>query len=306
VVSWLPVLLLVSTLSPTFGPEPDLDALRHDLLLRLNLERERAGASPLRLVPALNQAAQQHAEETGRRRSPGPEPGGTEAMERRLRQVGYVAHTWDESFVVSWGDPRQVIAEWRSVDRGSDGMSPRFRDVGIGISEYRGTLLYTFLFGWHQGDYFARETAALRDLERVRAEMLSRVNAARRSAGLAPLRRSLDLDLAAQAHARDLLERGYYKHVSPEGTTPVSRARAAGYPSDLVSENLHQRTASIETVLEDWLRSPGHRRNILDPGASELGVGLALGPGYGLDSSGYRVVWVQTFGRRSETARLAP
>lgn len=293
----LPVLLLVSALSPA----PDLERVRQELLLRLNEERELAGAPPLRLVPVLNQAAQQHAEETGRRGS----SGGTESVQARLGAMGYVARTWNESFVVSWGDSREVIARWRA-DRRSHGLSPQFRDVGIGIAEYRGVPFYAFLFGWHQGDWFARETVALRDLEAVRAEMLARVNAARKSAGLPLLRRSLDLDLAAQAHARDLLARGYYSHVSPEGSTPLSRAAAAGYTPNLIAENLHDRTAPIEVVLQEWLRSPGHRRNILDPGASELGVGLAIGPGYGLDPSGYRVVWVQSFGRRAGAVRLAP
>lgn len=293
----LPVLLLVTALSPV----PDLDRARQELLLRLNEEREHAGAPPLRLVPVLNQAAQQHAEETVRRGS----GGSTETMQARLGQVGYLAYTWNESFVVTRGDLREVVARCRS-DRRSQGMSPGFRDVGIGIAEYRGAPLYAFLFGWHQGDHFARETAALRDLERVRAEMLDRVNAVRRSAGLPPLRRSLDLDRAAQAHARDLLARGYYSHVSPEGSDPMSRARAAGYTADLIAENLHQRIAPVEAVLEDWLRSPAHRRNLLDPGAKELGLGLAIGPGYGLDASGYRVVWVQSFGRRAGAVRLAP
>lgn len=293
----LPVLLLVTVLSPA----PDLERVRQDLLLRLNEERELAGAPPLRLVPVLNQAAQQHAEETGRKGS----SGGTESVQTRLGNVGYLAYTWNESFVVSWGDPREVVSRCRS-DRRSRGMSPQFRDVGIGIAEYGGVPFYAFLFGWHQGDFFDRETAALRDLEAVRAEMLERVNAARRSAGLPPLRRSPDLDRAAQEHARDLLARRYYDHHSPEGSTPLSRASAAGYTADLIAENLHQRTAPVEAVLDDWLRSPAHRRNLLDPGASDLGVGLAIGPGYGLDPSGYRVVWVQSFGRRAGAVRLAP
>lgn len=270
--SAMPVLLLVSVLSPA----PDLDPARQDLLLRLNAERERAGAPPLRLVPALSQVAQQQAENRSQRSA--------KVVQARLLEVGYTARTWKEASVTSW---ENALA----------GVSPDFRDVGIGIATFGDEPLYTFLFGWHQGDYFASETAGLRDLESVRAEMLARVNSARRSAGLAPLERSPDLDLAAQAHARDLLERGYYSHLSPEGSTPVSRARAAGYPSDLVAENIHERTGPVELILKDWLSSPGHRRNILDPAAAELGVGLAIGPGYGLDPKSYRVVWVQTFGR---------
>ena len=297
----LPVLLLVTALSPA----PDLDRVRQDLLLRLNAEREHAGAPPFRLVPVLNQAAQQQVEETGRRGSAGRLSEESEAVQARLGNVGYLAYTWKESFVVSDGDLHEVVDQWRRLDRRSRGLSPQLRDVGIGITEYRGATLYALLFGWHQGDYFARETASLRDLEAVRAEMLARVNAARRSAGLAPLKRSPDLDRAAQEHARDQLERGYFEHVSPEGSTPVSRASAAGYRGP-VSENLHRRIGPLEVVLDDWLRSPGHRRNLLDPGASDLGVGLAIGPGYGLDPSGYRVIWVQNFGRPAGTVGLAP
>ena len=280
----LPVLLLVSVLSPA----PDLDQARQDLLLRLNAEREQAGAPPLRLVPALNQVAQQQAEDRSQRSA--------KVVQARLHQVGYTARTWSESSMTAWEDAREAVRR----------TSPAFRDLGIGISEYQGVPLYTLLFGWHQGDYFASETAGLQDLEAVRAEMLARVNAARRSAGLAPLKRCVDLDLAAQAHARDLLERGYYSHRSPEGSTPSSRARAAGYPSDQVAENLHERTGPIELIVKDWLNSPGHRRNILNPDATELGIGLALGSGYGRDPGSYRVVWVQSFGRRTEAAGLAP
>lgn len=272
----LPVLLLlVSVLSPA----PDLDQERQDLLLRLNAEREQAGAPPLRLVPALNQVAQQQAQDRSQRSA--------KVVQARLLQVGYTARTWSESSMTDWEDARDAVRR----------TSPDFRDVGIGISQYQGVPLYTLLFGWHQGDYFASETARLHDLEAVRAEMLARVNAARRAAGLAPLRRSLDLDLAAQAHARDLLERGYYSHRSPEGSTPASRARATGYPSSRVSENLHERTGPVELIVKDWLNSPGHRSNIMDPDATELGVGLALGPGHGLDPGGYRTVWVQSFGK---------
>jgi uncharacterized protein YkwD len=297
----LPVLLLVTALSPA----PDLDRVRQDLLLQLNAEREHSGAPPFRLVPVLNQAAQQQAEETGRRGWGGRLSEESAAVQARLGNVGYLAYTWKESFVVSDGDLHEVVDHWRRLDRRSRELSPQLRDVGIGIAEYRGATLYALLFGWHQGDYFARETASLRDLEAVRSEMLARVNAARRSAGLAPLRRSPDLDRAAQEHAHDQLERGYFEHVSPEGSTPLSRGSAAGYRG-LISENLHRRIGPLEAILEDWLRSPGHRRNLLDPGASDLGVGLAIGPGYGLDPSGYRVIWVQNFGRRSETAGLAP
>jgi uncharacterized protein YkwD len=288
-------LLLLLSLS-VLTPVPDGNALRADLLLRLNQERSRAGLPPLRLIPALSQAAQLHAEEIGIRASSRPEPGGGDAMWRRLGDVGYTAHTWSESLIVSFGGPDDVVHRWRRERRDQGGMTPAFQDVGIGIAEYRGAPLYVLLFGWHRGDYFARQTAALRDLERIRSEMLARVNEVRRSAGLRPLRENAELDRAAQEHARDLLLRGYYRHESLEGARPGDRALAAGYPTGSVAENLHQDRYTVERTLDDWLNSPGHRRNLLDPRGADLGLGLAVGEGYGLDASAYRVIWVQEIG----------
>lgn len=302
------LLLSLSVLIPGGNPGGDASTLRQDLLLRLNRERTRAGLLPLRLIPALNQAAQIHAEEVGVRASNRPEPGGTDAMQRRLGEVGYTAYTWSESLIVSLEGPDDVVDRWRAERRrdpggrggrgGPGGMTPAFQDVGIGIASYRGAPLYVLLFGWHRGDYFARQTAGLRDLERLRAEMLARVNAVRRSAGLRPLRENAELDRAAQGHARDLLMRGYYQHQSPEGSMPGDRALAAGYPTGFVGENLHENRYSVERALDDWLHSSGHRRNLLDPDCTDLGLGLALGEGYGLDPNAYRVVWVQELGRR--------
>lgn len=300
-VRWLSVVLLLLWVGARVAvAEKDP---REDLLVRLNQERFRSGLPPLRLVAALSLAAQEHAEEISRRRSNRPEPGGTAAMVGRLQRVGYTAFTWNESILVARGSADQVIAQWRERDRRSAGLSPSFRDVGIGISDYYGAPLYTLLFGWHLGDQFARETAGLDDLNRVRAEMLSRVNAVRTAAGLPILVPDPSLDEAAQAHAQDLLARTYYSHVSPEGSTPMSRVQAAGYPAEAVAENLHQIAGSVEEVMAGWLHSPGHRRNILDPIVSELGVGVAVGPGYGLDPNGYRVIWVQNFGRPSSVRK---
>ena len=67
----------------------------------------------------MNLAAQQHGDETGPRGT----SGGTGAVQARLGDVGYLAYTWNESFVVSRGDLGDVVARCRS-DRRSRGMSP--------------------------------------------------------------------------------------------------------------------------------------------------------------------------------------
>ncbi|MBX6424255.1 CAP domain-containing protein [Thermosulfurimonas sp. F29] len=53
-----------------------------------------------------------------------------------------------------------------------------------------------------------------------------------------PLSWSEALAEAAAEHARDMLERGYFSHVSPEGFGPMERVLSAGYPAAFVGESL--------------------------------------------------------------------
>jgi uncharacterized protein YkwD len=158
--------------------------------------------------------------------------------------------------------------------------------------------VYVFLFGWHKGEFFAAATARLADHARIAAEMLAQVNEVRRGEGLRPLAASPVLDRISQAHAEDMLARSYVGHRTPEGLGPSDRAAAGGYPSG-IGENIVAGRFSVEQALEAWLASPGHRRNILDPGIHEMGLGLAVGAGYDAAPGGYEVIWVQSFGRGS-------
>ena len=55
------------------------------------------------------------------------------------------------------------------------------------------------------------------------------VNAERSKRGLRPVSRDADLGQAARKHARDMVRRGYFSHVSPGGSTLGDRLRSAGY-----------------------------------------------------------------------------
>lgn len=266
---------------------------RDEWLGFLNQERARTGAPPLRLLPVLSQVAQQQAEEMAARRLRSPS---TAMVSGRLQRVGYSAHDWGQDFAVATVSPEtgRVTLRWSPGSRAA--LAGRFRDVGIGAAALDGATFYVFLFGWHQGDYFATATAGLSDRTWIAAEMLARVNDVRRQAGLPPLAANPRLDQLSQTHADDLLRRAYYDHRTPEGLDPSARARAAGYRSG-IGENIAEQRFSVDEVLAAWLDSPGHRRNILDPTCREMGLGLAVGAGYDAAPGGYRVVWVQSFGR---------
>ena len=266
---------------------------REELVRLINAERSRAGSPPLRLEADLARAAQGHAEEVARR---GSLQGGSSAdVNRHLQKAGYQAHEWTENMISTGSGPGEILRSWRQRNPSTfrDLMQPEYRDLGIGISRMGGTPLYSFLFAVPQADYFQRETSDLRDVDKVRQEMLVKVNAARKRAGLRPVKGNARLDRAAQGHAQDMLARGFFAHESPSGTTVRERSTAVGYRWLTIGENIAFGQTSVSEVMETWMDSPGHRKNILTRDFTELGTGLALGRG---KDGKYQVYWVQNFG----------
>jgi uncharacterized protein YkwD len=277
----------------------DPEAFRRELLRRLNDARAAAGAPPLRLSPALDRAAQRHVEDVVARGSLRGERRPEQAMEQRLREAGYDAHQWAENLMSGPASPAELVAAWRRDD--SDGtfrrlLEPTYTDLGIGIGRLDGAPLCSILFAVPQSTAFARETAGLRDRERVRAELVTRVDDERRraAAGRQPLTVDSRLDAAAQRHADDMLARSYFAHRDPDGKTVRERAREAGFDWSAIGENIAEGQQSIKEVVESWMRSAGHRENILDRRYTRTGVGLALGRDP--KTGEYRILWVQTFG----------
>jgi len=290
------LLLTLAALLPGTAQAAPAD-VRAELLRTINAERQRAGAPPLRLLRPLIQVAQQHAEEiaiSGRVQLP---RGSERQVDEWMRRAGYNAHRWTESVVSSPADPGGIVRDWRQHDRSiwATVLSPEMRDVGIGVARMNGLPLYAFLFAVPESEHFSQSTRGLGDLNRVRAEMLAQVNAQRRKAGAPPLALNADLQEAAQAHAQDMLARGFFAHKSPSGTTVRERSRKAGYDWRAIGENIAEGQTSVNEVMTTWMNSPGHRENILNPAFRELGVGLVLGKGR---DGEYRVIWVQNFGAK--------
>ncbi|WP_017571665.1 CAP domain-containing protein [Nocardiopsis halotolerans] len=106
----------------------------------------------------------------------------------------------------------------------------------------------------------------------VTDQVVTLVNDERAEAGCDPLRVDQRLTAAAQEHSEDMNRRDYMAHVSPEGEGPGDRARQHGYHA-WGAENVAMGQTSAEQVMEAWMNSDGHRRNILDCGLVAIGVG---------------------------------
>ncbi|ONI70341.1 hypothetical protein ALI144C_47600 [Actinosynnema sp. ALI-1.44] len=93
------------------------------------------------------------------------------------------------------------------------------------------------------------------------------------------------LTTSAQKHSSDMAARKYFSHTTPEGVTFDQRIRAAGYPSP-GAENIAKGQRTAAQVMNSWMNSDGHRRNILNCSYKKIGVGV--------DTNGF--YWTQNFG----------
>ena len=125
---------------------------------------------------------------------------------------------------------------------------------------------------------------------RVTAEVIELTNTERSIHGREKLRANARLMRAAQVHAEQMARAGQQAHVLPNAAYPRAedRLEAAGYNWQSFGENLALGQASPAEAVRSWMHSRSHRRNIVSPEFTELGVG------YAIDRAG-RPYYVQVF-----------
>ena len=101
------------------------------------------------------------------------------------------------------------------------------------------------------------------------------------------------LGRAAAVHAQSMAQFGYLEHEGRDGSSPADRASRAGYRWRSIGENVAMGQTTPEKVVQDWLRSPEHCANIMEPRFTEMGVAFAVNT-----ASEGGIYWAQSFGRR--------
>ncbi len=119
------------------------------------------------------------------------------------------------------------------------------------------------------------------DRPALEAQLLVLVNQARSDHGLQPVSADPEATRVARAHSRDMLVRGYFSHVSPQGQDPFDRMRQGGLRYRAAGENLAL-ARNVAQVHQGLMNSPGHRANILRPAFGRLGIGIVDGGRHGL------------------------
>lgn len=125
-------------------------------------------------------------------------------------------------------------------------------------------------------------------------EILRLVNLERKKRGIAPLTWNRQMAWAARYHAADMAHDDYFGHTSqdPENKSLCGafvRMRKFGRGD---AENIAAGGLSPKATMEQWMHSPGHKKNILNPSFKSMGVGYYYKAGLKNDWGHY---WVQNF-----------
>lgn len=107
--------------------------------------------------------------------------------------------------------------------------------------------------------------------------LVAEMNRERAAFGLAPLRIDDRLSMAAEDRIDDMFSKEYFAHVSPDGTQPFVWADRRGYEYRTIGENLAVGYRTSTVVVDGWMHSAGHRRNILGREFEDVGIAIAIG-----------------------------
>lgn len=142
-------------------------------------------------------------------------------------------------------------------------------------------------------------------LHQMQTSELCLINRVREHYGLHPLEYNADLRDSALGHSDSMVTHRYFAHEGPGGTVD-GRISRAGYLAHAraftIGENIGggqgSRYGSPMGVFKEWMHSPPHRENILDPHFRDAGVGVARG--FPLGANVGAATYTVDFGARSD------
>ncbi|WP_082153604.1 SafA/ExsA family spore coat assembly protein [Bacillus sp. LL01] len=107
------------------------------------------------------------------------------------------------------------------------------------------------------------------------------VNQERAKHGLKPLKLNWELSRVARYKSQDMIDKRYFSHTSPTYGSPFDMIRNFGISYRTAGENIAAGQKTPQEVMNAWMNSEGHRKNILSSQYTEIGVGYAKGGQYG-------------------------
>lgn len=105
------------------------------------------------------------------------------------------------------------------------------------------------------------------------SKILQLANAERAKVGAKPLKSNADLNKLATMKSQDIVENNYFSHQSPTYGSPFDMMKTYGISYMYAGENLAI-NSDADKAHNAWMNSEGHRKNLLNPDFTEIGIGL--------------------------------
>ncbi|WP_127554518.1 CAP domain-containing protein [Actinoplanes sp. OR16] len=109
----------------------------------------------------------------------------------------------------------------------------------------------------------------------LQTEINRLINVERTSRGCAALKTDAKLTVAARGHSAWMAQTGTFSHTGRSNSNFVARSKAAGYATPS-AENIAWGYRTAKQVVDGWMKSPGHRTNILNCKSKTVGVGAVF------------------------------
>ena len=253
--------------------------------------------------------------------------GESKDAEQALKDVGFekpVGYVWYDKYTANRYEVRSFLATTSSVTQAMDNlkkndslMNPSaFTEYGVGVYKMNDIQFRVVVVAYEgvpyeyidaaqiRADWKAEQAAIPVNLSDLEQQVIYYTNKERAKYGLTPLETNFDMQKAAKIRAQEAAI--LYSHTRPNGnffesvfreidcllcrTSPIS-----GTPGDFTDtgcENLAGGAYDPEELVTAWMRSQGHRANILNPRITHIGVGLEPRIKNGVKDGYY---WVQEF-----------
>ncbi len=115
----------------------------------------------------------------------------------------------------------------------------------------------------------------------IESQVIQLTNKERARNGLKPLGADWQLSRVARYKSADMRDKSYFSHTSPTYGSPFTMMGNFGVDYRSAAENIAAGQRTPNEVVQSWMNSPGHRKNILSPAYTHIGVGHVTGGDYG-------------------------
>lgn len=125
-------------------------------------------------------------------------------------------------------------------------------------------------------------------IKNIEQQVINLTNQERQKRGLKPLQADWQVSRVARYKSVDMRDKNYFSHQSPTYGSPFEMLTAFRVSYRGAGENIAAGQTTAQEVVNSWMNSEGHRKNILNPNFTHIGVGYAEG-------GKNRFYWTQMF-----------